>query len=236
MSSSSSTSSSVSSFDSYIEIMARGSGEEEEYKSDIDDNIYYMPTRHLSFELERRDITDPIDIYNNETTSETSTDIGTELYTDQLSAIEMEMNDLLQREYLFLESEKEDKHYYIGLHVILKNDYSSESVDPYEMLLNCCISPTSFFDFSLKTVERYLYNYSVFYFNYYNSKRNVEILQLHFDKDTGAYNVVIKTFWLRVFQRWWKRECSRRKTIMKHRMKLSSMRYFEIHGRYPIMN
>ena len=50
----------------------------------------------------------------------------------------------------------------------------------------------------------------------------------------GTYSVVIKTFWLKIIQRKWKKIFNERKQILSKRMQLSSMIHREIHGTWPI--
>jgi hypothetical protein len=147
-----------------------------------------------------------------------------------------QVNQLFERDYLFLDKEKEDKKYYIGFYTIVKTDNNPTSCDPYEMLLNSTISPRSFFLFSLNVVEKYLHDFSIIYRNYYKFKPNVEILQLHINPATATYNIVVKTYWLRLIQKWWKKICAKQKAIQLHKMKISNMRHFEIYGNWGFLN
>jgi len=149
--------------------------------------------------------------------------------------INNEVNLLYQHEYLFLDNEKKDKKYYIGSYTIIKSNKDVKSVDPYDMILTCSISPSSFFKFPLNIIEKYLYDFSIVYHNHYGIKRNVEILQLHINEKDSTYNVVVKTYWLKVIQKWWKKIWIKRKAIHLHKMKISSMRYFEVYGNWGII-
>lgn len=141
-----------------------------------------------------------------------------------------QVNQLFEKDYLFLDKEKEDKKYYIGGYTIVKTNSTQNSNDPYEILLNATISPTAFFQFSLNVVEKYLQDFSIIYRSHYKFKQNVEILQLHINPENGTYNIVVKTHWLKVIQKWWKKIWAKQKLIQLHKMKISSMRHFEIYG------
>ena len=60
-----------------------------------------------------------------------------------------------------------------------------------------------------------------------------QILQLHISED-GTYNVIIKTFWLRIVQRTWKRIYRERQEIWKKRRNIIALRQREITGKFPI--
>lgn len=141
------------------------------------------------------------------------------------------VNEIYQRDCVFLDSIKEDKKYYIGCYTVVKS--TTNTRDPYEMLLNCCVSPSVFFNNSLWAVKTYLYEFSIIYKNIYSFNNNIEIMQLYINSETDSYNVVLKTVWLRIFQRKWKKWNAEKKATIKHRMKLSSLKYFEINGRWP---
>lgn len=146
-----------------------------------------------------------------------------------------DVNRLYQEEYVFLDNDKKDKKYYIGSYTIIKSNNDATSVDPYEMILTTSISPSSFFKFPLNTIEKYLYDFSIVYHDDLTNKRNVEILQLHINPEDSTYNVVVKTYWLKVIQKWWKKIWIKRKAVQLHKMKLSSMRHFEVYGNWGIM-
>lgn len=129
---------------------------------------------------------------------------------------------IYEKEYLFLDSEKINNKYYIGIYTLIDG----------EPLLGNCISPTTFFEFPINTVQKYLSNYSIIYSDRFFLK-NVNILKLSINETDGTYNVIIKTIWLRLFQRKWKKLFTEKKSIMEHKKKLSSMMYFEINGKWP---
>jgi len=134
-------------------------------------------------------------------------------------------------EYLFLDSEKVHNKYYIGIYSI--HEYvTPQSTTHAEIILGCCVSPATFFEFPIKTVEYYLSMHSINYNDRF-SKKNVDILKLCINEIDGTYNVIVKTSWLRMIQRKWKKIYAEKKRDIEHRMKLSSMRYFEVYGKWP---
>lgn len=50
---------------------------------------------------------------------------------------------------------------------------------------------------------------------------------------SGENVSVIKTFWLKVFQRKWKKIVAERKRIVELRKRMSSLKYRQLHGRWP---
>lgn len=48
------------------------------------------------------------------------------------------------------------------------------------------------------------------------------------------HNCIIKTYWIKIIQRNWKRIFKERKQIIKKRMNLDSLHYRQINGRWPI--
>lgn len=157
-------------------------------------------------------------------------DMVTGIYEDD--ELYYNVEGIYQDDYMFLDSPKEDKKYYIGTCLVTTYP-KSNSIDPSETVLNCCISPFSFFKNTLWTVKVYLYEFSILCKHIELLNNDVEILQLHIKPEDGTYTVVIKTVWLRIFQRKWRKWIAEKKAVIKHRMKISSLRHFEIHGRWP---
>ena len=66
-----------------------------------------------------------------------------------------------------------------------------------------------------------------------NNRSVFDIMQLNISSD-GVYKVVIKTFWLRIVQRTWKRIFRERQEMWRKRMSLAALRSREISGKYPL--
>lgn len=134
-----------------------------------------------------------------------------------------ETEEMVDRIYFheedFLDSEKEDKHYYIG--------NSRVSSDKLYILYANAVTPTTFFRFDINHVKWYLHDYSIFVTN-----SNIDIMKL-FILDDHTYTVVIKTYWLKIIQRHWKKIYSQRKYCISRRRQIKTMMYVERNGMYP---
>ena len=134
-----------------------------------------------------------------------------------------ETEEMIDRIYFheedFLDSEKEDKHYYIG--------NSRVSQDKLYILYANAVTPTTFFRFDINHVKSYLHDYSIFVTN-----SNIDIMKL-FILDDHTYTVVIKTYWLKIIQRHWKKIYSQRKYCISRRRQIKTMMYVERNGMYP---
>jgi len=130
------------------------------------------------------------------------------------------INEIFRKEQLYLDSEKQNGCYYIGLHKYIK-------YDKLLLLLNS-ISIKSFYKFSYIHVLKYLYYYSIVRLY----QPNIEIMKLSI-LDDGTYSVVLKTHWLRLVQKHWRKTFKNRKEMMKKQMRVGSILYREIYGRFP---
>ena len=140
-----------------------------------------------------------------------------------------EIDEIHHMDYQHLYSEKQNNKYYIGLCAeILQNDYLHLPTESIYLMVNS-ISPSTYFKWSYNSCLRYLYYYGMTAMH----KPQINILQLHI-MDDGTYSVVIKTFWLKMIQRKWKKIFKMRKEILSNRLQLSSMHHREIHGSWPI--
>jgi len=103
-------------------------------------------------------------------------------------------------------SEKIDRQHYLGCY----------RVDNYKEDVNLI------FDFSVKNIY-----YKRLYRRNYNS---IEIMQLVIIDN--LYTVVLKTYWLRLIQRVWKKVFIRRQNVIKLRKTINCQKYFEYKGKY----
>jgi hypothetical protein len=142
---------------------------------------------------------------------------------DNSMEYDSETEEMIERIYFheqeFLDSEKEDSHYYIGNNRV--------SYDKQYILYANSITPTTFFQFNIQHLLSYLLDYSIF-----PTLPNIDIMQLSI-LDDSTYTVVLKTYWLRLIQRHWKKTYTQRKDALNKRRNIRTIRYFEIHGRYP---
>lgn len=134
--------------------------------------------------------------------------------------IDEELDDLYDNDTDFIEREKNNHHYYIG---ICKR---SRAYD-YYLLVNA-VSPKLFYNTRYDLLVRYLQEYSVIYM----SDPRIEIMKLYILPD-GTYTVSIKTHWIRLIQRHWKKILSTRKRLWQLRGTIKSFFYFQFAGRYP---
>ena len=120
---------------------------------------------------------------------------------DYDSDSESESDTIFEMEEDFMDAAKLDSVYYIGLPGYL--------VSQNQLLLMNSISPDAFFKHDHTAVLKYLVEYSTSRIN----NPDVHILKVYVDNNE-AYNVTIKTFWLRLIQRAWKRVFRERQRII----------------------
>ena len=128
-------------------------------------------------------------------------------------------HDLYDEDGEFMDAEKTDGSYYIGLAGYVPNQ-------PEPILLSS-ISPSAFLMNGHTDVLGYLAEYSTTRVG----NPQLDIMKLCVD-DRQTYNVCIKTHWLRLVQRKWKNIYAQR---INHRKKPSSLRYRNIHGKWPVL-
>ena len=124
------------------------------------------------------------------------------------------IDDIIDAEEEFDETDKIHNHYYIGTGVKGKTQY----------IMMSSVSVSSFFDFSYENVVRYLCLP-------FEPTHQVNIL--HLQIQNGIYFVILKTFWIRIIQRTWRRIFKKRCEIITGRRNLKSIQYMQMKGRYP---
>lgn len=121
---------------------------------------------------------------------------------------------------------RENNTYHLGM---CKN-YGYSTTSPY-VLLNV-LNVKSFFKYSINSIMTFLTGYSPVYV----SDPKIDIIKVYhykIDKFQFGYNCIIKTMYLRLIQKCWKRQLQRREEIYKKRMTVSSILYRQLHGRWP---
>ena len=136
---------------------------------------------------------------------------------ENIQGIEGNIDDIFDLEENHIDKEKENGDYYIGTY-----SYSNNT-----MLMANSVSIHSFYKYSYSCLYNYLSMYSIIP----AFRSRLDIMQLCVLPDQ-SYSVVLKTYWLRIIQRTWKRVYSERRRILMTRM--LSHHYFEIHGDYPV--
>jgi len=149
------------------------------------------------------------------TSDDTNSDVDSNYDSDDENMIE----DIYFHEEEFLNSEKVDNHYYIGINKV--------SHDKQYILYANAITNHTFFRYDIKHVTHYLQEYSIF-----ACPSNIVIMKLQI-LDDYTYSVVLKTYWLRIIQRHWKKIYSQQLAAIKKRRQLHARMYFEKHGKYP---
>ena len=138
---------------------------------------------------------------------------------DEYSIDTEECEIILSDDYQHSFEEKQDKHYYLG------SCWKQED----KWIMTNSVSARVFYRHSFQDIIHYLWLFSLVRM----SSPHLQILQLHISED-GTYNVIIKTFWLRIVQRTWKRIYRERQEIWKKRRNIIALRQREITGKFPI--
>ena len=125
-------------------------------------------------------------------------------------------------------SEKENGKYYIGLCHLYSNRHTHSSAPFKHWLLSTSVSANSFFRHSYDNINNYLYYYGLVRI----PQHEVQIMQVDRLADETCA-VTIKTHWLRLVQRHWKKTYCKRRNMVRHRMSPQMQRYSQIHGKYP---
>ena len=109
--------------------------------------------------------------------------------------------------------------YYIGCYTILT--YRNMQL---KIVLENKIHPKTFMKFDSNAISDYFFWYSRMVFS---RKPTVDILQLQIDR-FDRYTVVIKTYWIKIIQRTWKRVYAERKKYLEYRRRISTIRDYEL--------
>ena len=128
-------------------------------------------------------------------------------------------------EHIFIEDlehypNRDDGKYYIGIHrYILYGNV---------LLFLNAVSPNTYFRYAHTDVLRYLVNYSIIR----AFKPKIDIIQLRILPD-DTFTCVLKTHWLRLIQRHWKKVVAQRKKVILGRKNPTNRKMKEITGKYP---
>lgn len=116
------------------------------------------------------------------------------------------------------EPEKQTGKYYLGGFFRMRN----------QLLLNATVSARTFFRYDYPVICRYIWNCSTFEVG---QSPGFDIMKLYIT-ETGVYQVVLKTTWIRIVQRAWKRRFAERKRAILMRGSVREQEYFRMNGRY----
>jgi hypothetical protein len=149
--------------------------------------------------------------------------VDSESETDTESIIMEEDDEIYEEDCDFLDADKGDRMYYIGLSGHIKRQNQT--------ILLSSISPRTFLKHDGNDVLRYLVDYSTVDIQTHNTTPSIQILQLHID-DKQTYNVVNKTFWLKMVQRSWKRVYAQRQSVISSRKNPISLHHRQSTGKW----
>ena len=147
----------------------------------------------------------------------------------------MEENEILDDMYDFEEEfdaqEKEDGQYFIGIYICMKDEQILDSgEDCNKLYLGMAVSANLFFQYEYKYIQKYLCS-AIQYCRYArNYHLKVSILQLNITTD-GLCLVTVKTHWLKLIQRHWKKIMKNRKEFIENMKTWSYLRLREL-GKY----
>lgn len=109
--------------------------------------------------------------------------------------IQTRLNRYFMSEIDIDEQIRADKRYYIGSYNEINNLH----------ILEATIYPDTFYKYSNEDILEYLNEFGLTQ-QYTNTPAKIDILQLHIlDDEWNTYMVVVKTFWIRLIQRKWRR-------------------------------
>ena len=171
------------------------------------------------------------DIVNSDSDSDSDTSYNSHLtwryrYNPELERLQENVDRIYDLEVEFLDIEKENHKYYLGLCTEPRGK---------RFLFNIAIQPNTFLKFDIQSVLNYLAEYSIFKIRrefLITSNIQLQIMYLNIEPITGFYTVILKTYWIRIIQRTWKRIFRERQEMLLKRRTPQNMRYFEIYGKH----
>lgn len=166
--------------------------------------------------LEEREADEDTDFYDSDDDYESGTDCDSELSDDEL---EIAVENIFDREERFLDEDKVNGCYYIGL--------PCRKTSSREWIMQIAIQPKTFLSNTINHVTSYLIDYSVTRIH----NPTIHIMKLDVS-NTGAYNVVLKTHWLRLVQRTWKRVFNERRQFINNCKKPTSILFRQTHRQW----
>lgn len=168
--------------------------------------------------FEEYDSNQSVVIYDSD--DDYQTDSSSQYSNDDILEIDSVVDDIFDDEELFLDSDYEDGKYYMGFPCLMKSQER-------EWVMQIAITAKSLLKYDYNSVMRYLTEYSVT--RIYNPK--IHIMQLDIS-NTGSYNVILKTFWLKIVQRAWKRVFKERQKYILRCKHPHSILYRQIHRKW----
>ena len=165
---------------------------------------------------------------NTDTESIETDDDSYDDMSDHDSDAGIEYDSIHNEDAFHFYSEKENGKYYIGLCHLYSNRHTQSTSQYKRWLLSTSVSAKSFFRHSYDNINNYLYYYGLVRI----PQHEVQIMQIDRLADETC-TVIIKTHWLRLVQRHWKKTYCKRNNMVRHRRSPQMQRYSQIHGKYP---
>lgn len=193
-----------------------------------DDNDYIISRTNSSDETsDNLNDTSSCDSDSEQLTITTSDPLET--LEHQIEQLYEENSHIIDRIYVlerdFIDKEKVNDQLYIGYYFMYNT--------PTELLMADTVSSTTFFKFSYKYIEYYLLTFNIV--PLYQPK--LQIMKLKIDNTENSsypYTVLLKTHWISLVQRHWKKVLSERKKIHKKMSSIQARHIFENTGKYGI--
>jgi hypothetical protein len=136
-------------------------------------------------------------------------DTESEVEVDDLLSITSEECDICDEVEEFEEEYIDciNNHYYIGSYCLMK-DLEENTI----LLFGRKVNLPTFYAFSNYELSTYIYYCSGFQ---YSTKPTIEIMQIQID-ESGLYTAVLKTFWIKIIQRTWKKRMAEKKQYLSY--------------------
>uniref|UniRef100_A0A6C0HJ78 Uncharacterized protein n=1 Tax=viral metagenome TaxID=1070528 RepID=A0A6C0HJ78_9ZZZZ len=144
------------------------------------------------------------------------------IYITYLEAEYDVIDEIAGLEENFLDTEKQHNMYYIGSAIYYPQLNSIQ--------LDTAVSLRTLFSYEIDDIALYLAEYSVSNIRW--RVPCIHILKLDIKPD-GEYRAIIKTFWLKIVQRAWKKRFAERQSVIRSRGHIAAQRHFELTGTYP---
>lgn len=165
--------------------------------------------------------------YYNERDRDNDTDEESDVESDNDSSMgdfedgfDVVTRQIYREDEHHMDGDKNNARYYIGL----CNTYVSQKT----ILFVVSVSSRIFHRYSYDNIHTYLKSYSIFQ----RTHPTIEIMKLNI-LENGRYTVLIKTHWLRLVQRHWKKTFAERLRVIRRRAQPSSLVYSQQTGAYP---
>lgn len=192
--------------------------DEDEYDSDSDNNEIILESTHNSSTS-----SSTVSSIHASTDSESAGINYIDEYDDTHFHLHEDYDGIIDSIYeedeRHMDSEKQDGTYYLGIYKYMKTSGN--------FMFLSSISNRVFFNHPFNHTISYLSEFSIFR----NNASEIDIMQLSIQDE--VFNVVLKTHWLRLIQRAWKKRFAGYKNILTQRKYLKNLYYKEVHGHWP---